>query len=262
MAFDEGMVEQDTHVIDGVPQEIAFEELDERSVPADHEARAEGRDVERPVFDRSVFGDFEDEEEIALGTDFARSPSHDGETPLDLESVLHHEIVGLNEYLSETILSARDLDAEIDCMESIEDETFGTPEPEEVVEDFVEVPEDAASSERLRIESEVAAETSAAEPEFPEEACQQKPQGETRKVSDLEQAGCSIVSIAPELETNRDDQADEALGKRDDSDLLVIEDEVEVRRIDAAKRFDSSEKTISVDFQAMLSRMRSGSNRA
>lgn len=44
----------------------------------------------------------------------------------------------------------------------------------------------------------------------------------------------------------------------DDSDILVIEDELELRRVDPAARRDSHNKTISVDFQAMLARMRSG----
>jgi hypothetical protein len=53
--------------------------------------------------------------------------------------------------------------------------------------------------------------------------------------------------------------ANEDAVTRDDSDILVIEDEVEVQRVDEAKRYDSLDQTISVDFQAMLSRMRSGS---
>ena len=45
---------------------------------------------------------------------------------------------------------------------------------------------------------------------------------------------------------------------RDDSDLLIIEDELNLRHVDAANRRDPKDKTISVDFQSMLSRMRSG----
>ncbi|MCP4892017.1 MAG: AAA family ATPase [Planctomycetaceae bacterium] len=45
---------------------------------------------------------------------------------------------------------------------------------------------------------------------------------------------------------------------RDDSDLLIIEDELDLRRDNAAARRDPKNKTISVDFQSMLSRMRSG----
>mgnify|MGYP001570062409 CR=1 FL=1 len=45
----------------------------------------------------------------------------------------------------------------------------------------------------------------------------------------------------------------------DDSEILVIEDELELRRVDAAARVDSQDQMISVDFQAMLNRMRSGS---
>jgi hypothetical protein len=46
---------------------------------------------------------------------------------------------------------------------------------------------------------------------------------------------------------------------RDDSDLLVIEDEVEIRRVDSGKRHEAKEHTYSVDFQVMMSRMRGGS---
>lgn len=44
----------------------------------------------------------------------------------------------------------------------------------------------------------------------------------------------------------------------DDSDMLVIEDEVDIRPISEATRVDGERQTISVDFHQMLSRMRSG----
>jgi hypothetical protein len=45
---------------------------------------------------------------------------------------------------------------------------------------------------------------------------------------------------------------------RDDSDILVIEDEIDVRRVDNAARVDAQDQTISVDFQVMLNQMRNG----
>ncbi len=59
----------------------------------------------------------------------------------------------------------------------------------------------------------------------------------------------------PQVES---DQTDRKLAIHDDSDILVIEDELELRRLDPASRVDAQEKTISVDFQAMLSRMQGG----
>lgn len=46
---------------------------------------------------------------------------------------------------------------------------------------------------------------------------------------------------------------------RDDRDILVIEEEVDLRDQTPPTRIDSQDQTISVDFQAMLDRMRSGS---
>ena len=45
---------------------------------------------------------------------------------------------------------------------------------------------------------------------------------------------------------------------RDDSDILVIEDEIDVRHVDNAARVDAQDQTISVDFQVMLNQMRNG----
>jgi hypothetical protein len=59
----------------------------------------------------------------------------------------------------------------------------------------------------------------------------------------------------PQVES---DSAQCKLTIRDDSDILVIEDELDLRRLDPASRVDSQEKTISVDFQAMLSKMQGG----
>ena len=50
----------------------------------------------------------------------------------------------------------------------------------------------------------------------------------------------------------------EDISVRDDSDILVIEDEIELRRLEPAARVSGQEKTISVDFQAMLSKMQGG----
>ena len=44
----------------------------------------------------------------------------------------------------------------------------------------------------------------------------------------------------------------------DDSDILVIEDELDLRRVDPSSRVDTQEKVISVDFQAMLTKMQGG----
>jgi len=47
----------------------------------------------------------------------------------------------------------------------------------------------------------------------------------------------------------------------DDSDLLVIEDDLHLRADACAPRIDAEERTVSVDFQAMLSRMRHGTSK-
>ncbi len=55
------------------------------------------------------------------------------------------------------------------------------------------------------------------------------------------------------------EETDHTPATHDDSDILVIEDEIELRMLVPSSRVDSEEKTISVDFQAMLSRMQCGS---
>ncbi len=79
---------------------------------------------------------------------------------------------------------------------------------------------------------------------------------------EIEDEGSAVLSVEPksaalwvEGGSNVTDGGDDLI--HDDCDILVIEDEVELRR--PAARLDSKDQTISVDFQAMLSRMRSGS---
>ena len=64
----------------------------------------------------------------------------------------------------------------------------------------------------------------------------------------------------PVLWVSEDDREDRIAEDRlrDDCDILVIEDEIALQRVDAAARVDAQDKTISVDFRAMLAKMRSG----
>jgi type II secretory pathway predicted ATPase ExeA len=142
--------------------------------------------------DETVFGDFDHEEDIAVGTGFPARTHSTNETHVDLESALHQEIIGLNTELVDLLI-----DAPTHC--------------------DVDAAADAGESTILRFE----------EPNVP----------------------------SSERTVN---SRDEFTG-RDDSDLLVIEDEVEIRRVDSGKRHEAKEHTYSVDFQVMMSRMRGGS---
>lgn len=252
--FDDEVMEQDEASFAATLGEIETESSHDLSANV-----AGDTSSNRPVLDESFFGEFDEEEQILLGAEFKGPQSRKPTETIDLESVLHREIVGLSEYLSDALLSIEEGEAELDCMESIDEEPLGSGEPDEVVEDFVASPADSLNdvsiamdeSDCLQADETGEADQATAATGSGSMTGKGTADGETRQPS------CSIVSIVPELGTDVDGD-EPGPRKHDDSDLLVIEDEVEMRRIDAAKRYDSLEKTISVDFQAMLSRMRSG----
>ncbi len=179
----------------------------------------------------ALFGDFEDEESVTIGSGVAPAAGvaptatdqpgvpvvPAGQPPADLESMLHQEIIGISSVAAAGLELDGQSDNQSDHVESdpYEDPSVEfSPEPEEVVEDFV------------------------CQPNEPE--------------SETAEADAPVIWLA-ETDVPSTDHVE-----GDDRDLLVIEDEVEIAATDAIKTVDSQEQTISVDFQAMLSRMRSG----
>ncbi len=114
-----------------------------------------------------LFGQFDDEEEISVGSGFAAPAPTQASAPANLETLLQQEIVGAGD-----LVQANDSD-------------------------------------------------------------------------------CSVIQMHGEQECGQ-----ELEQTRDDSDLLVIEDEVAVIPIDAGNPLDNEPQSVSVDFQAMLSKMR------
>ena len=121
-------------------------------------------DQEQP---EPLFGQFDDEEEISVGSGFATPAPTQASAPANLETLLQQEIVGAGD-----LVQANDSDCDVIQMHGEQDCAQG-----------------------------------------------------------LEQT-------------------------RDDSDLLVIEDEVAVIPIDGGNPLDNEPQSVSVDFQAMLTKMR------
>ena len=238
--------------------------------PTSSEQRSREQASREPITEPSVFGEFEDEEEIAVGKGVAAAPSEATESPCDLEHALHQEIVGLNDYLSEVLDGAgedpssltfndfeREAAVEVDESEDLE-ECVGN----EQIDAADEEPRDTSppcepEQSQIVIEQWTGEEISIGETAFEESTIEPGVAEQTPP----EEAGDdeSSQSTLPIGDRFSDTEEGDQEVARDDSDLLVIEDDVEIRRIDAAKRYDSLDQTISVDFQAMLSRMRSRS---
>ncbi|MCG8652473.1 MAG: hypothetical protein MI861_21710, partial [Pirellulales bacterium] len=161
--------------------------------------------------EEEIFGEFDEEEEVTIGSAVAvSSPRDEAAPPDDLESTLHEEIIGISSVVSSGLQSYEDGTAET---QSPDVSHIGFPQSQE-------------------------------EPERPFN-------GEC----DAEIDGKVTASVQPAIWVTEPSDNDPI---QDDRDLLVIEEEMELARTDTIKKIDSHEQTISVDFQAMLRRMRSG----
>ncbi|MGI9470163.1 MAG: hypothetical protein ACR2NZ_01435, partial [Rubripirellula sp.] len=170
----------------------------------------------------ALFGEFEDEEEIAVGEAF-RGASSALETLTNLEEILHQEIVGIN------------------------------PFPEHG-EDFEPQPTSAnsgdSSSESAAYEHEINEVLSLRHDSSPEPA-DEIPNSDEQQ----QEERASLLRIAAEETMD----CDQATPGADDTDILVIEEEIEVRRVDRPVGMTEAQPALSIDYQQMLSRMRSGS---
>ncbi len=155
----------------------------------------------------ALFGDFDQEEEIAVGRPIAATRDDQPTQNADLESMLHEEIVGMS--------SAMHLYQFPD--EAIN--TFGAPTGEY---------EPSTSELRPTIspaDSQVGS-----------------------QVESHQSSAYAVPYSSP--------QSDMMISS-DDSDILIIEEDVDVHGRVEPPRMRREESTISVDFQAMLTRMRS-----
>ena len=202
-----GSCEEEPAAIDPVDNDVAIDS----SAPSS--CIAEGRVIEAeesticekeetteisPTVPKAVlFGDFDDEEEVDLGNGIAVTSIGAESTPIDLESMLHSEIVG-------------------------------------IASDAADASHFVAAEERHREEA------NAFDQPIPEE---------------------NRVLWTDEIQGREAITDDSDIVIHDDSDMLVVEDDVDVRVSDLSARIDVEEKVVSVDFQAMLAKMRHGSTK-
>lgn len=177
----------------------------------------------------ALFGEFEEEEEVVVGSGVLPGAQVTSQEPVnDIESMLHQEIVSIASAAAEQTAVAEDYEL-----------SPSTPE--------VELTSEPGESEFTRHATENDIEIS-------DEDCHWADEPEV----------ISVVPSPPVLwldeagtgDQDGDDEQD--LRISDDQDLLVIEDDVDIAPASVETRVDSQEQTISVDFQAMLARMRSG----
>ncbi|TWU60061.1 hypothetical protein Poly51_03350 [Rubripirellula tenax] len=74
----------------------------------------------------------------------------------------------------------------------------------------------------------------------------------------MEEERLHLLRVEEDAEETQSEEAQSLRLNDDDSDLLVIEDEMELMRADSPKKSDASPRNVTIDFQSMLSRMRTG----
>ncbi len=163
------------------------------------------RDVPAPKpLPVELFGEFEIEESIPVGNGVITTPTTN-ETPLDLESMIHSEIVNLSEIAAEARFGCGGTDL-------TEIQSLTNHQPVVWLDDPADQP----------------------------------------AVADL--------PAAVDQPAERDDDIVlSSNNKSDDSDLLVIEDELDIAPQPPLTRVDHQEQTINVDYRSMLSNMRHSS---
>lgn len=196
------------------------------------------------LFGEALFGEFDDEEEVFVGV--GTPPQSAATEPVDaadpLEAVLHQEIVGIASQAAEAAgdppAQAADDSGEFqprfDAASCHQASGKGSPD---------------ATGERSAPVSEAAAEASCETTAENDEPSQQ---------SEPQRGEAPAAPAQPVIWLTETEDGDLI---RDDRDLLVVEDEVDVERgpAVAATTDEDEETTVTVDFQAMLERMRNGS---
>ena len=196
----------------------------------------------------ALFGEFEFEEDVALGSGDDKKVQVQAESAVttDLESMLHQEIVGMTTNDATAMVFADHADANI-TPPSIH------PEPPQM-SCGTQMSQDVTPEESVYEES-VCEETVCEESLCKESFCE-----ETEVVTDH---NGPAICLADELDQDPNADAFQIRLVRDDSDLLVIEDEVELCGDQKAPLMDEERDEnlapVSVDYQALMSRMRTGS---
>jgi type II secretory pathway predicted ATPase ExeA len=176
----------------------------------------------------ALFGEFDEEEEIAVGN-VSQRPATNVDTSPGIEDILQHEIVGISPF------PLQEACEEID--ECGSDTAAALGSCEQTAEGIISLPQ-----------QEIAAPTGEDTP-----ALQDENDAVTPDAAPLRILGDLPETNAPQVVPGPVDSVG-----RDDTDILVIEEEVEVRRIDRPEATPEAQPVMSIDYQQMLSRMRSG----
>ncbi|MGB7324162.1 MAG: AAA family ATPase [Rubripirellula sp.] len=181
----------------------------------------------------ALFGEFEIEEEISPSVSKNASPSIQQSIParesapaaakaparMSLESMLHQEIVG---------------------MTSVDPTVEVYSDSSDVHQNLMDVGSNCDSQNR----------------------CDDDCSNECDGIGDSEMNAADEDMDANEYESddyeNEDQWSDRLRLANDDSDILVIEDELELTRTDSPESSESAPRSVTIDFQSMLSRMRTG----
>ena len=247
----------------------------------------------------ALFGEFESEEEIAVGSGLNRTAvagqdndeaahhsdflHHDVAPPANLEAMLHQEIVGMttNDATAQIFADCQS----IPCESMISGASFD--EDSMVDKDFVAedagmesdgdfraqiiefVREDGFGQQAAELESNNNDELTFAEDELEETDLSEMELSDI-EISDREieyaelsdepadPNGPALRFVAEAADREPEDTFDRVT-RNDDSDMLVIEDELNLRGVEKEPLLqEDAEPPMSVDFQAMMSRMRTG----
>ncbi|WP_160148033.1 ExeA family protein [Rubripirellula obstinata] len=215
----------------------------------------------------ALFGDFESEEHVPVGSNAAvnpvkpatmTQPTPDTSGP-NLESMLHQEIVGMTTQDDSAMIFAD----HSDCSSFIEDDQASSHEPCESNNSDIRVHSEAEDSIELEIvqahEDAIAAKSGCGD--CSNESCQSETCSDEEYEAEDHNAGA--LRFVEEADADPESDPFEIRLVRDDSDLLVIEDELDLQGDQKAPlseedRQDEAEP-VAVDYQQLMSRMRTGS---
>lgn len=203
----------------------------------------------------ALFGEFEFEEEVELGNGSDKKVEiqarTDAAATTDLESMLHQEIVGMTTndatamvYADHTSTNYAEADYPQSCSASASAAGLAA--------ESAELPE----SPQMMPENQTMPENQMTHDDWSDESCCEDADAVT------DHNGPAIC-LADELDNDPDADAFQIRLMRDDSDMLVIEDELELSGDQKAPLMDEERdedlEPVSVDYQALMSRMRTGS---
>jgi type II secretory pathway predicted ATPase ExeA len=218
-----------------------------------------------------LFGEFESEEQIPVGTNAAtisdRNPSaSQTASQPNLESMLHQEIVGMTSHDQSAMVFAD----HTDCSSFMEDnQAVSCEQPKQHFQHREEIQirderDDSIEYEIVQDHEDAIAASNGCESNHSDQ-CNSDNEMSDACCDELQHDDHNAAAIRFVEEADADLESDpfEIRLIRDDSDLLVIEDELDVQGEQKAPLLEeersSQPEPIAVDYQQLMSRMRTGS---